>query len=86
MSRFLCAFKMKDEEDKVVLRSKMFTTKTDDVEKGKIELLVKISQAYNIPAQFVDKYTEDLGIIYINPHKYYCPTEICDEDMDEDNE
>jgi len=86
MGRFLCAFKVKELDDSIGLRSKMFTTKTDDVEKGKVELLVKISQAYNIPAQFVDKYTEDLGVIYINPHKYYCPTEICDENMDESDE
>jgi hypothetical protein len=86
MGRFLCAFKVKDEENKVVLRSKMFTTKTDDVEKGKVELLVKISQEYNIPAQFVDKHSEDLGILYINPHKYYCPAELCDENIDETDE
>lgn len=85
MSRFLCAFKVKEEDNSIGLRSRMFTTKTDDIEKGKIELLVRISQEYGIPAEFVDKYTEDLGIIYINHHKYYCPTEICDENMDEDD-
>lgn len=85
MARFLCAFKVK-EDDNIVLKSKMLTTKTDDVVKGQVELLNRLSTEYNIPAEFVDKHTEDLGVIYINQHKYYCPTEICDEDMDEDNE
>lgn len=84
MARYLCAFKIK-EDNVTVLKSKMFTTKTDDVEKGKVELLVRLSKEYDIPAEFVDKYSEDLGVIYINQHKYYCPTELCDEDMDGDD-
>jgi hypothetical protein len=84
MARFLCTFKVKEEDGSIALKSKIFTTKTDDVELGRVELLVKLSKDYDIPAQFVNKYTEDTGVIYINPHKYYCPTELCDEDMDDD--
>ena len=86
MSRFLCAFKIKEEDGSIGLRSKMFTTKTDDIEKGKIELLVRISQEYGIPAEFVDRHEDEVGVLYINHHKHYCPSEICDENMDEDNE
>lgn len=84
MARFLCTFKVKEEDGSIGIRSKMFTTVTDNIELGRVELLVKLSKDYDIPAQFVNKYTEDTGVIYINPHKYYCPTELCNEDMDED--
>ena len=86
MARFLCAYKVKGEDDKPQLKVEMHTTKTDDIEKGKIELMVKLSSEHSIPAQFVEKYSDDLGIVYINPHKLYCPTSLCDENMDEEDE
>ena len=84
MGRFLCAYKIKGEDDKPQLKVEMHTTKTDELEKGQVELMVKLSLQYDIPAQFVEKHTDELGIVYINQHKHYCPTELCDEDMDED--
>lgn len=82
MGRFFCAYKVQGEEAPVI-KTGMFVTKTDNVFKGTIELLVRLSQDNNIPAQFVEKETSDLGILYINPHKYYAPKEISGDNLDD---
>lgn len=77
--RFLCCFKYKDKEGNLVLKSEMHKTKTDDISRGQLQLLVKLSTDYDIPAEFVDRNDDAPGILYINPKKEYAPDKLCEE-------
>jgi len=78
--RFLCCFLHKDEEGNLVKKAEVHTTKTEDVTKGTIQLLVKLSKDYSIPTEFVNREDNCEGVLYIHPKQEYCPTSLCDLD------
>lgn len=79
--RYLCAYRVL-RNDEPTLVTEMLTTKTNDAIKGQIELMLKISSSNNIPAEFINRDTQDLGILYINPKKLHSLSDLCDLDDD----
>lgn len=81
--RFLCAFRIKDAEDNLILKTEVHTTKVNDIEKGRVQLLVKLATDYDIPTTFVERGDEIPGILYINPKKEYEPANLDGSELEE---
>lgn len=81
MNRYLACFII-EENNKLVKKTQMLTSKEDNVVKGEFDILKRLSVEYNLPEHYVDRddYSPVKGVLYIRPKKEYCPTSLCELD------
>lgn len=84
MSRFLACFII-EENGELVKKTQMLESDEDNVVRGEFDVLKRLSEQYDLPSVYVDRddYNPVKGVLYIRPKKSYCPTSLCDLDMEE---
>lgn len=80
--RFLCGYRLKDDKGNLVIKTEVHTTKVNNEDKGRHQLLVKLSTEFDLPNEFVERERDIPGILYINPKRTHCPEDLCDLDLE----
>ena len=81
--RYLACFLI-EENNELVKKTQMLTSKEDNVVKGEFDILKRLSTEYNLPEHYVDRDEDNpvKGVLYIRPKKEYCPTSLCELDYE----
>ena len=87
--RFLCSWQYRDENDQLIKKCEMLNTRTNDIKKGQVQLLSRISTDYNIKSEFIDREEDESqleGIFYITPKRDNTINELSNIEIDEELE